>query len=61
MSHLVRRLGPGEADALLGTPLLPCLVRAFGHASADVRKAVSHFPCCNCFRMRVFPSFCLVS
>ena len=42
LSQLVKRMGPGEeTNALLGTPLLPYLIRAFGHASADVRKAVS--------------------
>ncbi|BDA47128.1 probable CLIP-associating protein 2 [Coccomyxa sp. Obi] len=40
MSQVVKRMGAAGADTLLGTPLLPCLVRAFGHASADVRKAV---------------------
>jgi hypothetical protein len=45
LSQLVKRMGPGEeTNALLGTPLLPYLIRAFGHASADVRKAVSALP-----------------
>ncbi len=42
MSQLVKRMGAAGADTLLETPLLPCLVQAFGHASADVRKAVRH-------------------
>ena len=47
LSQLVKRMGAAGADTLLETPLLPCLVQAFGHASADVRKAVRHFYLCQ--------------
>lgn len=37
---LVRGMGAAEADASLQGPLMPALVKAFQHNSADVRKAV---------------------
>ena len=37
---LVRGMGRAEADAALQGPLMPALVKAFQHNSADVRKAV---------------------
>jgi hypothetical protein len=37
---LVRGMGRAEAEAALQGPLMPALVKAFQHNSADVRKAV---------------------
>ena len=44
---LVRAMGRAEADAALQGPLMPALVKAFQHNSADVRKAVR--PLCTFF------------
>ena len=38
---LVKSMSRAEADAALQGPLMPALVKAFQHSSADVRKAVS--------------------
>ena len=38
---LVRSMGRAEADAALQGDLMPALVKAFQHSSADVRKAAS--------------------
>ena len=44
---LVKSMGRAEADAALQGALMPALVKAFQHSSADVRKAVSA-PVFNC-------------
>ena len=38
---LVKSMGRAEVDAALHGALMPALVKAFQHSSADVRKAVS--------------------